>query len=83
MTADASPPQSFEQALAELDQIVHELEEGRIGLEESLARYERGVGLIKYCRQILSQAAQRIQKLAGVDDSGAPILTPFDAAETP
>ena len=35
----------FEDALAELEQVVHDLEDGQIGLEDSLARYERGVGL--------------------------------------
>jgi exodeoxyribonuclease VII small subunit len=83
MNADPSQPQSFEQALAELDRIVGELEDGRIGLEEALTRYERGIGLIKHCRQLLSQAEQRICLLAGIDESGEPILTPFDAADSP
>ena len=37
----------FEDALAELEQVVRDLEDGQIGLEESLSRYERGVGLIE------------------------------------
>ena len=37
---------SFEQALAEIERLVRELEEGQTGLEESLSRYERGVGLL-------------------------------------
>jgi len=76
---------TFEQALTELDRIVRELEDGGTGLEESLARYEQGVGLLKSCYVQLRRAEQRIQLLAGIDEEGKPILKPFDhtaAAET-
>ena len=68
-----SPPDNltFEQALAELEGIVHELEDGQIGLEESLARYEKGVGLLKRCYGQLRQAEQRILLLTG-DGRGRP-----------
>jgi exodeoxyribonuclease VII small subunit len=69
--------QTYEQALAELDQIVRVLEDGQTGLEESLAQYERGVGLVKLCYQKLSDAERRIQALCGEDDQGKPILQPF------
>ena len=49
---DAMPPISavrFEQALAELEAILRELEDGTTNLEDSLARYERGVGLLRQC----------------------------------
>ena len=71
---------TFEQALAELDRIVHDLEDGQIGLEESLARYEEGVGLLKRCYAQLRAAEQRILLLTGVDDEGQPILQPFQPA---
>jgi exodeoxyribonuclease VII small subunit len=73
---------TFEQALAELDRIVRELEDGGVGLEESLARYEQGVGLLKRCYAHLRQAEQRIQLLAGLDSEGRPILKPFDHTAT-
>ena len=57
---------TFEQALAEIERLVRELEEGQTGLEESLARYERGVGLLKRCYSQLQQAEQRILLLTGV-----------------
>ena len=44
---------TFEQALADLETIIHDLEEGKIGLEESLARYERGVALLRHCRDLV------------------------------
>ena len=68
---------SFEDALAELEQVVHDLEDGQIGLEDSLARYERGVGLIKACYAQLRDAEQRILLVTGTDDEGKPILQPF------
>jgi exodeoxyribonuclease VII small subunit len=67
----------FEDALAELDQVVRDLEDGQIGLEESLVRYERGIGLIKACYAQLREAEQRILLLTGTDDDGKPILQPF------
>jgi exodeoxyribonuclease VII small subunit len=73
---------TFEQALAELERIVRDLEDGQTGLEESLARYERGVGLLKRCYGQLSQAEQRIVQLTGVDDDGRPITQPFGHAAT-
>ena len=73
---------SFEQSLAELEQIVHDLEDGDTGLEESLARYEKGVGLIKRCYAQLRQAEQRISLLTGLDAEDQPVLQPFDHAAT-
>jgi exodeoxyribonuclease VII small subunit len=71
---------SFEQALAELEQILRDLEDGTTTLEESLARYERGVGLLKTCYAQLQAAEQRITLLTGVDADGKPALQPFDHA---
>jgi exodeoxyribonuclease VII small subunit len=73
---------TFEQALAELEQIVHELEDSQTGLEEALARYEQGVGLIKHCYGKLRQAEQRILLLTGTDDAGQPVLKPFEHTAT-
>jgi exodeoxyribonuclease VII small subunit len=76
--SDTAPTLTFEQALAELDRIVHELEDGKIGLEESLTRYEQGVSLLKKCYGQLRQAEQRIQELLGVDEQGNAVSRPFD-----
>jgi exodeoxyribonuclease VII small subunit len=74
---DQDSPQSFEEALAQLEEVVRALEDGQIGLEESLSRYERGVGLIKRCQAQLRHAEQRIQLLTGVDENGQPSLQVF------
>src|SRR5437870_3986498 len=73
---------TFEQALAELDRIVRDLEDGGTGLEEGLARYEQGIGLLKRCYAQLRDAEQRIQLLTGVDEEGQPVLQPFQHAAT-
>jgi exodeoxyribonuclease VII small subunit len=77
MTEPPSAEKPFEEALAELERIVRELEDGSTGLEESLARYEAGVGLLKQCYGQLKKAEQRILKLAGCDEAGVPLLEPF------
>jgi exodeoxyribonuclease VII small subunit len=81
--SDSSPDDlTFEESFEELDQIVRDLEDGNLGLEESLSRYERGVGLLKRCHARLRQAEQRIQLLTGVDAEEKPILQPFEHAAT-
>jgi len=77
MIEPSADKRTFEQSLIELERMVRELEDGRLGLDEALARYEQGVGLIKYCYSQLRQAEQRIQLLTGADDPGQPILQPF------
>jgi exodeoxyribonuclease VII small subunit len=79
--ADAPQP-SFEQALAELEQVVHDLEEGDLGLSESLARYEQGVKRLRECYAILERAERRIELLTAVDADGKPRTVPFDDTAT-
>ncbi len=71
--ASAEAPASFEVAMTELEALVERMEGGRLPLEESLAAYQRGVVLVKYCRDTLGQVAQRVRILE------ADLLQPFDA----
>jgi exodeoxyribonuclease VII small subunit len=76
----AEPPDqqpTFEQALAQLEEIVHELEEGQIGLNEALARYEQGVKLLRQCYELLQRAERKIELLSGLDAEGNPVTEPF------
>lgn len=82
MSPSPAETPTFEAALAELDRILRSLEDGATTLEESLAQYERGVGLLKRCYQQLRDAEQRIVLLSGVDAEGRPALQPFDHAAT-
>jgi exodeoxyribonuclease VII small subunit len=63
-----SAPKSFEEAIAELEKILSELESGQVGLEESLTRYERGTFLIQHCRGVLGAAEKQIELLSKADD---------------
>jgi exodeoxyribonuclease VII small subunit len=69
---------SFEESLEELEKIVAELESGKLGLSEALARYEQGVQHLKGCQQLLERAERKIELLSGIDADGNPITQPFD-----
>lgn len=57
-------PMSFEEAMGQLEKIVEQIASGKIGLEETMDRYEHGMELVKKCRNILERAEQRIQVLS-------------------
>ena len=54
---------SFEQSMARLDEIVRHLEKGDIPLDDSLALFEEGTGLIRSCEKQLDAAEQKVVKL--------------------
>jgi exodeoxyribonuclease VII small subunit len=55
-----TPPKNFESALADLSEIVRQMEDGQLPLEQSLAAYKRGTELLKYCQQSLQTAEQQV-----------------------
>jgi exodeoxyribonuclease VII small subunit len=61
--AAPKPPASFEAALQELEAIVQAMDAGNAPLEESLAAYERGMALLKYCQETLAAAEQKVRFL--------------------
>jgi exodeoxyribonuclease VII small subunit len=61
---DASPVADFEQSLDALEALVEKMEQGQLSLEDSLAAYERGVGLYRRCQQALEQAELRVRLLS-------------------
>jgi exodeoxyribonuclease VII small subunit len=73
----SQPAPSFEHSLAELEAIVHDLEDGQLGLGDALARYEQGVKHLKHCYALLTQAEQKIELLTGVAEDGTPIAQPY------
>lgn len=71
------PPLDFDRALEQVEEIIRRIEAGEIGLEASIAEYERGVGLVRACRERLLKAEQRVKDLsallqADADDKDAP-----------
>ena len=55
---------SFEDAIRELTGIVERIEQGQIPLQQSLEQYEKGMTLIKHCREVLEKAEKRIEKIS-------------------
>lgn len=63
---------TFEQAITALTEVVEQIEAGRIPLAESLDKYERGMALIRRCREILAQAEKRIEKIGAEEKAPTP-----------
>jgi exodeoxyribonuclease VII small subunit len=83
MDENSAGPCTFEHSLAELESVVHDLEDGQLGLAEALARYEQGVKHLKHCYQLLEAAERKIDLLIGVADDGTPSTEPFhESSET-
>ena len=72
----------FEDALGELETIVRGLESGDLSLEESLARFERGVALSRFCRSSLAEAEQKVRVLME-DEAGEESLEDFEPEAAP
>lgn len=63
MTKKDSQELKFEAAIADLELVVEQLESGDLSLEESLAAFEKGVGLVRYCNQKLSEVEKKVELL--------------------
>jgi exodeoxyribonuclease VII small subunit len=61
----SAEPLTFERALEELERLVARMEDGKLPLEESLAAYQRGAELIKFCESKLADAQARVAILDG------------------
>jgi exodeoxyribonuclease VII small subunit len=79
--AQASPVADFEASLDALEQLVEKMEHGELSLEESLAAYERGVGLYRRCQQALEQAELRVKLLS--DPANPASAEPFGPTPDP
>ena len=60
---------SFEQALAELEEIVKKMDSGQENLELAVNSFERGVQLKNYCEKKLQEAKLKIEKITKLEDS--------------
>ena len=59
---------NFEDSIRELTNIVGKIEQGQIPLQDSIEQYEKGMTLIKHCREILVKAEKRIEKISQTED---------------
>ena len=66
----------LEKALGELEELVEKMEQGDLSLEESLACFEKGIGLTRQCQQALQEAEQKVQIL--MQQAGEEQLDDFD-----
>src|SRR6202030_4636376 len=81
----AEPELNFEKAMDRLEEIVEQMESGKMMLEELIVRYEEGMKLVKICQERLSSAEQRIEIITR-NNAGKPVVKNFEPAaekETP
>jgi len=71
----------FETALAELESLVEQMEQGDLSLDESLKQFERGVQLTRACQAALKNAEQKVQIL--LEKDGQAELGPFQSDSEP
>jgi len=67
---------TFELALARLEEIVRAMESGSAALDSSLALFEEGIGLVKFCTKALDTAEQKV-KILQKDENGTVTEAPF------
>jgi exodeoxyribonuclease VII small subunit len=85
MSSPAKKPStevSFEAAMDRLEEIVDQMESGKMPLEELIVRYEEGMKLVKTCQERLASAEQRIEIITR-NHAGKPVVQPFEPAELP
>ena len=75
----AGKPPGFEKALQRLETIVAEMEEGALGLEQMIARFEEGQSLVKFCTGKLNEVERKIEVLVKQGDSIS--AEPLDVAD--
>lgn len=72
----------FEEALARLEEVVKELEDGGLSLEKSLELFEEGVKLVKFCKTELDQAERKIEIVLKKDEDYNDVeIVPFKTEE--
>ena len=75
----AEAPSSFEGAMDRLEEIVEQMESGKMMLEELIVRYEEGMKLVKVCQERLASAEQRIEIITR-NNAGKAIVKDFEPA---
>jgi exodeoxyribonuclease VII small subunit len=73
-------PNEFEQAFAELEQIVKRLESEELPLDESLELFEKGIRLSRFCNQKLEEIEKKIELILA-DSKGQPVTEAFEPEE--
>lgn len=74
MTEKPVDEMSFEEAMAELEQVVNKLDSGQASLKDSITLYERGAALKARCTEELKRAEEKIEQIT-LDAEGKPTGT--------
>jgi exodeoxyribonuclease VII small subunit len=72
------PQMNFEGAMDRLEEIVEQMESGKMMLEELIVRYEEGMKLVKVCQERLASAEQRIEIITR-NNAGKPVVKNFES----
>lgn len=81
---DPAASLNFEAQYKALSECVSSLESGRLSLDDSLAAYQKGIGLVQSCRNILAGAQAKVEKLIALDAQGQAQTEPLNLdVETP
>jgi exodeoxyribonuclease VII small subunit len=72
----AKKPVNLEKALGELEKLVEEMEQGKLSLDESLKRFEKGIALTSECQEALQTAELKVQEL--IEKNGKLIEKDFE-----
>jgi len=72
-------PPPLEDAIIEINTLIEQMEQGKLTLEQSLDKFERGVTLIKHCQKTLQEAEQKVQLL--MQNNGQETLQPYESPE--
>jgi len=82
MTGKTDDGKQFETALEDLEQVVEQLESGELSLEDSLAAFERGVGLVRYCNAKLNEVEKKIELLVKDKDGKLQLKNFIESSDT-
>ena len=81
MARKESTNKKFETALEDLEQVVEQLDSGELSLEDSLAAFEKGVGLVKFCNEKLDEVEKKVELLVKDKEGNLQLKTFEDSSE--
>ncbi len=81
MARKEAADKKFESALEELEQVVEQLESGELSLEDSLSAFEKGVGLVRFCNQKLTEVEKKIEMLVKDKEGKLSLIAVVDLPE--
>lgn len=72
---------NFEKKLAKIEEIVQKMEKGDLALDEALKSFEEGVKLTRECKQLLTEAENKVKQLVSIDAEGNALTKDFNPDE--